>query len=211
MSCAAACAVLQRTLSARLAVCVSGFCAPCLSWGRERARRASAVLLEVAIEWLRVLYASCAVVRTRGLRRSACSVVARQNARLTRARQSLSAFLSKQDQDFPAAKVQASAKALAHRKLLAHKDESVRMLVARCLSEIVRICAPDAPYDDITRKAVFDLFAEQLKGVTRVNGPSYGAVIDLLQSLAAVKAFILLAFLDMYVLHSRARAFACAH
>jgi sister-chromatid-cohesion protein PDS5 len=39
----------------------------------------------------------------------------------------------------------------------------VRLLVARCLSEVIRICAPDAPFDDETLKSVFSLFMQQLK------------------------------------------------
>jgi hypothetical protein len=36
-----------------------------------------------------------------------------------------------------------------------------------------------------------------IKGLARVNGPTYSAVVELLNSLAAVKAFILLAMLDL--------------
>jgi sister-chromatid-cohesion protein PDS5 len=46
-------------------------------------------------------------------------------------------------------------------------------------------------------QSVFDLFIEHIKSIKRVNGPHYNAVVELLQSLCSVKAFILLAFVDM--------------
>lgn len=41
-----------------------------------------------------------------------------------------------------------SLKALVADQLLRHADADVRAAVASCLSEIMRITAPDAPYDD---------------------------------------------------------------
>lgn len=39
-------------------------------------------------------------------------------------------------------------KALVVKELLTHSDVDVRVVVASCISEITRITAPDAPYDD---------------------------------------------------------------
>lgn len=41
-----------------------------------------------------------------------------------------------------------SLKALVADKLLGHSDVDVKVAVASCISEITRITAPDAPYDD---------------------------------------------------------------
>lgn len=38
------------------------------------------------------------------------------------------------------------AKELVNPNLLAHKDKGVRALTAACLVDILRLCAPDAPY-----------------------------------------------------------------
>jgi sister-chromatid-cohesion protein PDS5 len=38
------------------------------------------------------------------------------------------------------------AKALAGQHLLSHKDKGVRAYVACCLVELLRLCAPDAPF-----------------------------------------------------------------
>lgn len=45
--------------------------------------------------------------------------------------------------------------ALVSLPLLRHKDKEVGLLVAICISEIMRIVAPDAPYSDETLKVVF--------------------------------------------------------
>lgn len=44
-------------------------------------------------------------------------------------------------------------KALISDELLRHTDEDVKILVISCISEIARITAPDAPYDDGQMKA----------------------------------------------------------
>lgn len=47
--------------------------------------------------------------------------------------------------------------ALGKSNLLKHKDKDVRLLVAACISEVMRIVAPDAPYDDDTLKVYYCL------------------------------------------------------
>ena len=52
------------------------------------------------------------------------------------------------------------AKELANPNLLAHKDNGVKAWTACCLVEILRLCAPDAPYTERQLKvqAIPDLF-----------------------------------------------------
>ena len=45
-----------------------------------------------------------------------------------------------------------SLKALITDKLLRHSDDDVKIAVASCISEITRITAPEAPYDDAQMK-----------------------------------------------------------
>ena len=45
-----------------------------------------------------------------------------------------------------------SLKALIADKLLSHSDDDVKVAVASCISEITRITAPEAPYDDAQMK-----------------------------------------------------------
>lgn len=45
--------------------------------------------------------------------------------------------------------------ALVDGKLVKHSDTDVKVSVAACISEITRITAPDAPYDDDQMKVMF--------------------------------------------------------
>lgn len=49
-------------------------------------------------------------------------------------------------------------KALVGGKLFKHSDVDVKVAVAACISEITRITAPDAPYDDDQMKVCNCLF-----------------------------------------------------
>ena len=57
------------------------------------------------------------------------------------------------------------AKELASPNLLAHKDNGVRAWTASCLVDVLRLCAPDAPFT-----------GQQLK-VSRCGGLSQGEVL----------------------------------
>ena len=46
------------------------------------------------------------------------------------------------------------AKELASPNLLTHKDKGVRAWTACCLVDILRLCAPDAPYTDNQLKVI---------------------------------------------------------
>lgn len=55
-----------------------------------------------------------------------------------------------------------SMKALVAGDLLRHSDLDVKIAVASCLSEITRITAPDAPYDDDLMKVLLILLLKLL-------------------------------------------------
>ena len=50
------------------------------------------------------------------------------------------------------------ADALGSAKLLKHRDPDVKLLTACCLSDVMRIYAPNTPYDDDALKMIFELF-----------------------------------------------------
>ncbi|SCU89444.1 LANO_0D04940g1_1 [Lachancea nothofagi CBS 11611] len=52
---------------------------------------------------------------------------------------------------------------LIHKKILKNKDHGVRAFTACCLSDILRLYAPDAPYTDKELTDIFQLFLEQFK------------------------------------------------
>lgn len=42
--------------------------------------------------------------------------------------------------------------AVGQQSIVRHKDKDVKLLAASCISEVLRLCAPDAPYEDPTLK-----------------------------------------------------------
>lgn len=48
-----------------------------------------------------------------------------------------------------------SMKALISNQLLKHTDTDVKVSLASCMSELIRITAPDAPYDDAEMKVAY--------------------------------------------------------
>ncbi|GKA26860.1 sister chromatid cohesion protein PDS5-like protein isoform X1 [Tanacetum coccineum] len=54
-------------------------------------------------------------------------------------------------------------KALIQDDLLRHSDVDVKVAVASCISEITRITAPDAPYDDDQMRDVFQLIVSSFE------------------------------------------------
>ncbi|SCU92079.1 LAFA_0F07866g1_1 [Lachancea sp. 'fantastica'] len=52
---------------------------------------------------------------------------------------------------------------LINKKILKHKDHGVRAYAACCLSDMLRLYAPDAPYTDKELSEIFQLFLEQFR------------------------------------------------
>ena len=90
-------------------------------------------------------------------------------------------FLSRVEQSPPKSTHTAlspSMKALVADELLRHSDVDVKVAVASCISEITRITAPDAPYDDDRMKVPgiinFDFFTYSLLHIPFCNFPFCG-------------------------------------
>ncbi|KAH0559344.1 hypothetical protein GP486_004143 [Trichoglossum hirsutum] len=85
------------------------------------------------------------------------------------------------------------AKELAGHHLLAHKDKGVRAWTACCLVDILRLCAPDAPFTVAQLKDIFTLFVTTILPALADPSNAYNTQhIHVLQSLAQVKSVILL-------------------
>jgi len=61
------------------------------------------------------------------------------------------------------------AQALVNRNLMQHKDSAVKATVAECLVEILRLCAPDAPYTEDQLKVGRADSAEEACQLTQVT------------------------------------------
>ncbi|KAF7596749.1 hypothetical protein BBP40_000177 [Aspergillus hancockii] len=86
---------------------------------------------------------------------------------------------------------------LATAQLLAHKDKGVRAWTACCIVDVLRLCAPDAPFTGNQLKDIFTCIVTSI--VPALGDPShtYNAQhIYVLNSLAEVKSIVLMTDLD---------------
>ncbi|GLJ54571.1 hypothetical protein SUGI_1172100 [Cryptomeria japonica] len=77
-------------------------------------------------------------------------------------------------------------------KFMEHPYEEVRLAVASCHSEIIRITAPVALYNDDMLKKVLLLIVESLKGLHDVKTPTFGKRAKILEIMARTRSFILM-------------------
>ncbi|KAI9100571.1 armadillo-type protein [Phlyctochytrium arcticum] len=87
-------------------------------------------------------------------------------------------------------------KELQSSTLTGHKDKAVRALTACCLADILRLFAPDAPYNKQQLRGIFEFFGKQLANVGNKDSPYFSYYNFLLDSLSTVRSIILLNDLD---------------
>ncbi|KAL0739306.1 hypothetical protein Bca4012_015516 [Brassica carinata] len=87
-------------------------------------------------------------------------------------------------------------KALVAGKLFEHSDVDVRVAVAACISEITRITAPEAPYDDDQMKEVFKLFVSSFENLPDYYSRSYPKRISILETVAKVRSCVVMLDLE---------------
>lgn len=74
-----------------------------------------------------------------------------------------------------------------------HKDRGVKAYSACCLSDLLRLFAPDAPYTSNEIQDVFDFFVKQLHlGLKGADSSYYTQYYHLLESLSTVKSVVLI-------------------
>ncbi|KAL8953571.1 MAG: hypothetical protein Q9222_000566 [Ikaeria aurantiellina] len=85
------------------------------------------------------------------------------------------------------------AKELVSPNLLGHKDKGVKALTASCLVDILRLCAPDAPYTGQQLRDIFNLAITQILPALADPSNAYNNQhLYVLSSLAQVKSIVLL-------------------
>ncbi|CRG83690.1 Sister chromatid cohesion protein pds5 [Talaromyces islandicus] len=86
---------------------------------------------------------------------------------------------------------------LASGHLLAHRDKGVRAWVTSCVVDILRLCAPDAPFTGNQLKDIFTCIVTSIIPALGDPANAYnGQHIYVLNSLAEVKSIVLLTDLD---------------
>lgn len=89
-----------------------------------------------------------------------------------------------------------SLKALVADQLFRHSNVDVKVAVASCISEITRITAPDAPYDDDQMKEVFQLIVSSFENLSDKSSRSYTKRTSILETVAKVRSCVVMLDLE---------------
>ncbi|XP_071727463.1 sister chromatid cohesion protein PDS5 homolog C-like [Rutidosis leptorrhynchoides] len=89
-----------------------------------------------------------------------------------------------------------SMKALIHDNLSKHSDVDVKVSVASCISEITRITAPDAPYDDDQMREVFKLIVSSFEDLADQSSRSYEKRASILETVSKVRSCVIMLDLE---------------
>lgn len=73
--------------------------------------------------------------------------------------------------------------------ILENTDRDVKSFAACCLADVLRIYAPEPPYDRENLIRIFRMILDQLKYLRDVDAPSYKRYFYVLESIALVKTF----------------------
>jgi hypothetical protein len=91
-------------------------------------------------------------------------------------------------------------KALVSHELLRHANMDVKVSVLSCITEITRITAPDAPYDDEKMKEVFQLTVVVYENLSHLSSNSYTKVVSTLDTIAKIRSCLMMLDLECDVL-----------
>lgn len=79
---------------------------------------------------------------------------------------------------------------LAEEQFLGHPSKDVQLLIACCIADVLRVYAPEAPYQDPEQvKTIFLFLITQLSGLKDPKDPAFKRYFYLLENLAYVKSF----------------------
>ncbi|KAF6152763.1 hypothetical protein GIB67_004592 [Kingdonia uniflora] len=113
---------------------------------------------------------------------------------------SLVKLLRKAEDAFPALGQSASLKyaieplseSLIKHKLLQHKDKDVRVLVASCFCQIIRILAPDPPFSDEILRDIFKLLVSTFAELADTTSPYFTRRVKILETVSRLKCCLLM-------------------
>ncbi|KAH0466271.1 hypothetical protein IEQ34_006374 [Dendrobium chrysotoxum] len=81
---------------------------------------------------------------------------------------------------------------LVQGNLLKHKDDDVRLLVAACFTEVIRLLAPNPPCSYEVYKEIFKLIVNVFKRLTDSNSPFSTRRLKILETVAYCKSFFIM-------------------
>ncbi|XP_050382278.1 sister chromatid cohesion protein PDS5 homolog D isoform X2 [Argentina anserina] len=82
--------------------------------------------------------------------------------------------------------------------LLRHSDTDVKVSVTSCITEVTRITAPDAPYDDNKMKEIFKLTVAASENLSHLSSRSYKKAVSILKVIAKVRSSVMMLDLECY-------------
>ena len=100
------------------------------------------------------------------------------------------------DLDLSKSKLNKVATRLVHAELLKHSDKNVKTLVCCCLANILRLFAPDAPYNPVELRDIFSVIIHQIRCLADDKYVYTNHINYLVESLATVKSIVLLLDID---------------
>lgn len=86
----------------------------------------------------------------------------------------------------------ALSKSLVQTTLLNHKDKDVKLLVAVCFIEVMRVLAPDPPFSDEIFKEIFSLFISIFADLAETSSPYLTRRMKILENVAALRCSIIM-------------------
>lgn len=89
-----------------------------------------------------------------------------------------------------------SMKALIFNSLLRHTNLDVKVSIVSCITELTRITAPDAPYNDEQMKEVFQLTVAAFENLSHVSGRCYTKAVSILDNVARVRSCLVMLDLE---------------
>ncbi|KAK9098263.1 hypothetical protein Syun_025308 [Stephania yunnanensis] len=96
-----------------------------------------------------------------------------------------------------------SLKALASENIREHSDVDVKVAAASCVSEITRITAPDAPFEDEQMREFFKLIVAAFEKLDDTSSRSYSKRVSILETLAKVRSCVVMLDLECDTLISQ--------
>lgn len=80
--------------------------------------------------------------------------------------------------------------------LLQHKDRDVRLLLATCFSEIIRVLAPEPPFNDNDFREIFKLIVSMFVELDDTSSPYFSRRVKILETVAGLKCCLLMLDID---------------
>lgn len=84
------------------------------------------------------------------------------------------------------------ARSLVNNNLLHHKDKGIRSYTLCCIVELLRLCAPDAPFTLSQLEDIFQVILKILSGLMNQESTYYPQIYEILESLSNVKSAVLI-------------------